>query len=70
MPVWVCMIGTLVLNYVRHRTGRSTLCSSARTRVGPRAFVLGWVTLSAWLLPHYVRPLLRAVEEAIEEVES
>lgn len=45
-------------NYVRHRRGRSTMCSVSRTQVGPVPFVLGWAALTTWLIPHYVRPFL------------
>ncbi len=58
MPVWGALIGTLSLNYLRHRGGRSTLCSSTRTHLrvertpGRLVVVVGWATLTAWLIPH------------------
>jgi hypothetical protein len=61
MPVWTALIATLGLNYARHRTGRSTLCSSARAPFqvhkaeGRLAFVVGWTALSGWLIPHFCK---------------
>lgn len=66
MPVWLCLGGTLVLNYWRHKTGRSTLCSTGRERVGPIAFLLGWAAVSGWLLPHYCGPFYGLVQRLEE----
>lgn len=41
-------------NYCRHKRGLSTICSSTRGRIPRPVFVLGWVTLTAWLLPHWL----------------
>lgn len=59
MPVWLALGATLAWNYLRHRTGKSTLCSSGRTRIGWRAFLFLWGGLTGWLVPHYCRPLWR-----------
>lgn len=53
MPVWICLTFTLVLNYVRHRKGKSTLCSAGRKVIPPEAFIGLWTALSVWLVPHY-----------------
>lgn len=66
MPPLLLMIASLVTNYIRHRTGKSTICSTCRKRLGPKAFVLGWAALTAWFLPHYCRPFKRAVEDLFE----
>jgi hypothetical protein len=61
MPVWGALVGTLVLNYARHRGGHSTLCSSTRSRLrveqtsGQLVFLAGWITLSGWLVPHLLQ---------------
>lgn len=53
MPVWVALMGTLGYNVWRHKHGRSTLCSSTRTKVPPHVFDAGWAVLSVWLTNHY-----------------
>lgn len=56
MPALLTLVAALVINVLRHKTGRSTICSTTRKRVRPRLFCLGWAALSAWLIPHYCRP--------------
>ena len=56
MPALLLLIAALVTNYVRHRTHRSTICSTCRKRIGPRVFVIGWFALTIWFIPHYCRP--------------
>lgn len=56
MPVWFCLTFTLVLNYRRHRQGKSTLCSAARKHVPAGWFITLWSGLSGWLIPHYCNP--------------
>lgn len=63
MPALLLLIASLVVNYVRHRLGKSTICSTCRKRVGPIPFTLGWAALTAWLWPHYCKPLLRRNKE-------
>jgi hypothetical protein len=46
-------------NYIRSRLGWSTVCSTSRENVGPVAFTLGWAALTAWFIPHYVRPFFK-----------
>jgi len=56
MPVWTCLGATLALNYYRHKKHQSTLCSAARKTIPPEAFLTGWAALTAWLVPHYLKP--------------
>lgn len=67
MPALLLLASALGLNYARHRTGRSTICSTCRRVVGPRLFFAFWAGLSAWLIPHYTRPFARAVATAVVE---
>lgn len=53
MPVWAALIGTLGYNVHRHRHGKSTLCSSARTRVPAPALEVALTVGLAWLVNHY-----------------
>lgn len=65
MPALLLLVGALGLNYYRHRRGCSTICSTCRRRIGPRAFLLGWAVLTAWLVPHYCLPFARRVDDAL-----
>jgi hypothetical protein len=56
MPALFLLVSALVTNYVRHRNQKSTICSTCRTRVGPRLFLAAWTALTAWMLPHYMNP--------------
>lgn len=56
MPPLLGLVASLVLNYIRHRRGATTICSTTRRAIGPKLFVMGWATLTAWLLPHYINP--------------
>lgn len=58
MPALLLLASALGLNYHRHRRGLSTICSTCRKRVGPRAFLVGWAALTAWIAPHYLRPFI------------
>lgn len=50
------MAGTLVGNYVGHRTGWwDTLCTNTRRHIGPDEFDLAWDALSVWMKDHYRR---------------
>ena len=53
MPVWGAFLGTLGYNYWRHRHGRSTLCSAARTVLPAAALDAGWDILTWWMKRHY-----------------
>lgn len=55
---WLC--AALVRNYHRHTRDESTICTVTRKYLPWPAFVLGWLALTAWLLPHWLRPKLRA----------
>jgi len=66
MPALLLLASALGLNYARHRTGRSTMCSTARHYVGPGLMVAIWAGLTAWFLPHYCRPFRRVVAAALE----
>lgn len=70
MPALLLLVASLITNYVRHRLGKSTICSTCRKRLGPRAFVLGWLLLTGWFIPHYCRPFKRAVADLIEGEEK
>ena len=59
MLPWAALLGTLGLNIWQHKHGRPTLCSVGRRYVPARLFVAAWAALTAWLLPHYARPLRR-----------
>ena len=52
-PVWACLTGTLTLNYVRHKLGLSTLCSSGRKVIPAWLFLVSWATLTGWIIPHF-----------------
>lgn len=69
MPALLTLIAALITNYVRHKTGRSTICSTCRKRLGPKAFVAGWLALTAWFIPHYCKPFKRAVADLLSEGE-
>jgi hypothetical protein len=66
MIVWGALMGTLGLNYARHRRGRSTLCSVTRRHVpvqrpeGRLAVVVAWGVLTGWLIPHLCNSAFRA----------
>lgn len=66
MPALLLLITSLVVNYLRHKTGRSTICSTCRKRLGPKMFVAGWLALTAWFIPHYCGPFKRAVKELLD----
>lgn len=53
MGPWGALLGALGLNYLNHRRGKPTLCSSTRPYVPPVVFCLAWGVLTGWLLPHY-----------------
>jgi hypothetical protein len=70
MPALVLLASALGLNYARHRRGLSTICSTCRKRVGPRAFLALWLGLSGWLIPHYLRGFARAVVAVAEAIDD
>lgn len=49
---------TLGWNWCRHKRDLSTMCSFTRAHVPWWAIVLGWSALTAWLIPHLIRPFL------------
>lgn len=62
MPALVLLGTALGLNYVRHRLGLSTICSTSRKRVGPRLMVVIVTGFVAWFLPHYCLPFRRSTD--------
>lgn len=66
MIVWTALLSTLGLNYVRHRRGRSTLCSVTRRHVpvqtpeGRLVVVVAWGALTGWLIPHLCNARLQS----------
>jgi hypothetical protein len=49
----VLLGGTLVVNYVGHRTGWwTTICTNTRSRITFRQFLVGWTLLTAFMVPH------------------
>jgi hypothetical protein len=59
MPALLLLIAGLIVNYIRHRLHKSTICSTTRPHVGVIPFTLGWGALTGWLWPHYCRPLIQ-----------
>lgn len=59
MPALLLLIASLVLNYLRHRRGKSTICSTTRPLVPAPLFVLGMAWFNAWFIPHWLMPKLR-----------
>lgn len=55
MNPWAPLVGTLGYNYLRHRRGLPTICSTARRHVPRKVAVAGLSLGFAWLLPHVVR---------------
>lgn len=56
MPPLALLTAALGWNYARHRHGRSTMCSYTRDRVPVALGVLAWLGLTAWFLPHWMKP--------------
>ena len=54
------LASALVVNYLSHRAGHGTICSTMRpvfrtnTRAGKIIAVAAWASLTAWFLPHFV----------------
>lgn len=55
------LCGALVWNYSRHKRDLSTICVVTRKYVPWPLFVAGWLALTAWLLPHWLRPIFRSL---------
>jgi hypothetical protein len=53
------LAAALSWNWYRSQRDRSTICSLTRHHVGPVPFILGWAALTAWFIPHYVRPFTK-----------
>ena len=62
MPALLLLATALGLNYARHRRGLSTICSTLRPHLTPWRAVVLWAAVSAWFLPHLIRPMLRALD--------
>jgi hypothetical protein len=58
MPALLLLASALGLNYHRHRHGRSTICSTCRQYVGPRAMTAAVLAVVGWFIPHYSRPFI------------
>lgn len=52
------LCAALAWNYTRHKRNQSTICSVTRRWLPWPLFVAGWALLTAWLLPHWLRPKL------------
>lgn len=72
---WVGSIAALgIIDYWAARSDRNTLSCTARrlfrthTTAGKTAWVIGWVGLSAWLIPHIVRNTESAVESLVQDL--
>lgn len=70
MPAVLMLAGSLGLNYILHKLGRPTICSTGRRFIGPWLFLAGWGGLTAWIAPHYCRPFFRAVAAAVESFDE
>lgn len=46
-------------NYLRHRRNKSTICSVTRRHVSIKVMCVGWASLTAWFLPHWILPKMR-----------
>lgn len=53
------LTAALGLNLYNDLRGRDTICGTTRRYVPWPWFIAGWGLLTAWLLPHYARPLLK-----------
>jgi hypothetical protein len=70
MPALILLLAAPVLNYVQHKLGRPTICSTCRRFIGPHlmtALVLGIV---GWFIPHYTRPFARALAAAADVLDD
>lgn len=71
MPALLLLASALGLNLHRHRRGLSTICSTSRPYIGPWQMAILWGALTAWFLPHYCRPFVRAATKvALAAVET
>lgn len=60
----------LGLNLYNDRHDRPTMCGTTRKVIPWPLFCLGWFGVSAWLLPHYCRPLMRSLNKAVDAISS
>lgn len=49
---WLGIAFAVVWNYVQHRRGRHTICSTTRWALPPWAFVPAWVVFEVLLVRH------------------
>lgn len=50
----------LIWNFIRHRRGKSTICSTTRPLIPAPVFVIGMTGFNVWFIPHWLAPKLRA----------
>lgn len=56
----VMLVGSLVVNFVQHKRGRPTICSTTRKRIPATVFVGLWAGFNAWFVGHWLGPRVRA----------
>lgn len=54
------LLGSLIANFVQHKRGKSTICSTTRRRIPATVFIGLWAGFNAWFIPHWLIPRLRA----------
>lgn len=54
----VMLLASLVVNYIQHKRGKSTICSTTRPLIPIPVFLAGVGTFLAWFVPHWIRPKL------------
>jgi hypothetical protein len=52
------LAGSLVVNYIQHRRGKPTICSTSRRHLPAILFVAGWSVFNAWFVRHWLKPRL------------
>lgn len=63
------LASALVTNYVSHKTGHGTICSTTRpifrvnTKTGKVVAVAAWASLTAWFVPHFINGVIDEIEE-------
>lgn len=55
----VMLLGSLVVNYVQHKRGKPTICSTTRPVIPTPVFLAGLGAFLAWFPWHWIRPKLK-----------
>ncbi|WP_370290228.1 hypothetical protein [Nocardioides sp.] len=55
MPGVLGLLGTVALNYRRHRRGQATICRTVRRALPARLFAALYLTGAAYLFAHVLR---------------